>query len=172
MAAGLEAGAEGVMVKLGGGHETAPKAGLTAGGLIIPVPLTFQKASPAHIMRAALESIAFTIKANRATLREVAGPSHEVVHAVGGMASSPVLMQILADVTGTPVQCSSFPESTARGAAAGGAVAAGLFGSLPEAIDSRDDPPLTYYPDPSVSADYEFHYERWMQMAKSLLNIL
>ncbi len=172
MAAGLEAGAEGVMVKLGGGHETAPKAGLTAGGLIIPVPLTFQKASPGHIMRAALESIAFTIKANRATLREVAGPSHAVVHAAGGMASSPVLMQILADVTGTPVQCSSFPESTARGAAAAGAVAAGLFGSLPEAIDSRDDLPVTYCPDPSVSADYEFHYERWMQMAKSLLNIL
>ena len=171
MAGELEAGAEGVMVKMGGGHETAPKAGLTTGGLTIPVPLTFQRASPAHIMRAALESIAFTIKANRATLREVAGPCHEVVHAAGGMASSPVLMQILADVTGTPVQCSSLPESTARGAAAAGAVAARLFVSLPEAIDNRNDPPITYYPNPSTSADYEFHYERWMQLALGLLNI-
>ena len=68
MAANIEPGAEGVMVKLGGAHETAPEAGLTTGGLTIPVPLTFQKATPAHIMRAALESIAFTVKANLSTL--------------------------------------------------------------------------------------------------------
>ena len=171
MASEVEPGAEGVMVKLGGGHETAPKAGLTTGGLTIPVPLTFQKASPAHIMRAALESIAFTIKANRSTLQEVAGPHHEIIHAAGGMASSSVLMQILADVARTPVQCSSFPESTARGAAAAGAVAARLFGSLPEVVDNRDDPTVTYYPDLPTSAEYEFHYERWLRMAESMCSI-
>lgn len=168
MAASVEPGAEGVMVKLGGGHETAPKAGLTTGGLTVPVPLTFQKASPAHIMRAALESIAFTIKANRAALREVAGPCDGILQAAGGMASSPVLMQILADVIGVPVQCSRSPESTARGAAAAGGVAARLFSNLSEAIDSRYDPSITYYPDPSTSADYEFHYERWLHMSRSL----
>ena len=87
------------------------------------------------------------------------------------MASSPVLMQILADVIGAPVQCSSFPESTARGAAAAGAVAARLFGSLPEAIDNRDDPAVTYYPDLPTSAEYEFHYERWLRMAQSMRSI-
>ena len=171
MAAKIEPGAEGVMVKLGGAHETAPEAGLATGGLTIPVPLTFQKATPAHIMRAALESIAFTVKANLSTLEGVAGPSDGTVYATGGMASSPVLMQILADVTGTPVRCSSYPESTARGAAAVGGVAAQLFGDLPDAIHNSDDPGITYYPDPSTAADYDFHYERWTHMAQTLSNI-
>ena len=171
MAAEVEAGAQGVMVKLGGAHETAPKAGLTNGGLTIPVPLTFQKASTAHIMRAALESVAFTIKANFATLEEVAGPGDGVIRAAGGMASSPVLMQIVADVTGTPVQCSSHLEATSRGAAAAGGVAAQLFGSLAEAIDNSDDTRLTYYPDPPSVADYEFHYKRWLAMAQGLHNL-
>ena len=172
MAGQVGPGAEGVMVKLGGAHHTAPKAGLTTGGLTIPVPLTFQKATPAHIMRAAMESVAFTIRANLATLEEVAGPGTGVVQATGGMASSTVLMQILADVTGTPVHCSSHAESTARGAAAAGAVAARLFSSLPDAIHNSDDPGITYYPAPSTAADYDFHYERWMNMTRTLTTIV
>ena len=87
------------------------------------------------------------------------------------MASSPTLMQMVADVTGTPVQSSSHSEATARGAAAAAGVAAGLFGSLLEAVDYRCDTPVTYTPRPSESADYEFHYQRWLDMANNLRNI-
>ena len=171
MAAEIEPGAQGVMVTLGSAHETAPRAGLTTGGLTIPVPLTFQKATPSHIMRAAMESIAFTIKANLTTLERVAGPGDGVLHAAGGMTSSPVIMQILADVTAVPVQCSNHPEATARAAAAAGGVAARLFASLREAIAYSDDTPGTYHPDPSATAEYEFHYQRWLDMAETLHNI-
>ena len=122
-------------------------------------------------MRAAMESIAFTVKANLSTLTEVAGSGDEVLHAAGGMTSSPVLMQILADVIDAPVQCSSHTEATARGAAAAGGVAARLFDSLPEAIYHCDDPPVLYEPNPSAVAEYEFHYRRWLEMAQSLHNL-
>ena len=168
MAAGIEPGAEGVMVLLGGGHMTAPQAGLTTGGLTIPVPLTFQKATPAHIMRAALESVAFTIRANLETLEHVAGLGDETLSVAGGMASNATLMQIVADVTGIPVQCSSYPEATARGAASAAGVAARLFSSLPEAVDNTSDSPITYTPCNSIAADYEFHYERWLNMSQGL----
>ena len=167
----VEPGAKGVMALLGGGPLTAPRAGLTTGGVTIPVPLTFQTPTPNQILRASLESIAFTLKANLATLEEVAGPSDGVISVAGGMASSPTLMQMVADVTGTPVQSSSHSEATARGAAAAAGVAAGLFGSLLEAVDYSCDTPVTYTPRPSESADYEFHYQRWLDMANNLRNI-
>lgn len=171
MAAGVEPGAKGVMALLGSGPVTAPKAGLTTGGLTMPVPMTFQAATPSQILRASLESVAFTIKANLETLEEVAGPGCGTLPIAGGMASNPVLMQMTADVTDIPVQCSGHPEATARGAAAAAGVAAHLFGSLPEAVDHRHDDPITYTPCPSTTADYEFHYKRWLDMARSLRNL-
>ncbi len=167
MASAIETGSQGVMVLLGSGPTTAPRAGLTTGGLAMPVPLTFQKATPAHIMRASLESVAYTIRANLETLAQVSGPCDETLFVAGGMAHSSLLVQTVADVTGLPVQCSSYPEATARGAAAAAGLASRLFSGLPEAVASTCDSLVTYTPCTSANAEYEFHYQRWLDMAQS-----
>ena len=171
MVATVEPGAEGCMAMLGGGPVTAPRAGLRTGGLMMPVPLAFQVATPAQLLRAALENVAFTIKANHATLEEVAGHGAGILSMAGGMASSPTLLRMVADVTGLPVQVSSHPEATARGAAAAAGVAAGLFSSLEEAVGHRCDAPSVYAPCPSTAADYEFHYQRWLHTAGSFQDV-
>ena len=171
MAASVAPGADGVLALLGAGPNTAPRAGLTTGGLLMPVPLAFQEATAAQLLRAGLESVAFSIKANRITLERVAGQGAGFISVAGGMASSPTLLQILADVLGMPVQCSSHPEATGRGAAAAAAMAAGMYSSLGEAVAGRCDPTVTYSPCPATAAEYVSHYDRWLETAQRVQQV-
>jgi len=86
-------------------------AGLTAG------------ARPAHIARAALEAIAWRV----ADIVEVIAEESpvEVLRVDGGLTRDPLLCQLQADFTGTPVERGAV-DATATGAAALAAVGAGL----------------------------------------------
>lgn len=171
MAASVSPGADGVLALLGSGPNAAPRAGLTTGGLLMPVPLAFQEPTAAQLLRAALEHVAFSIKANRITLEQVAGQSADFLSVAGGMASSATLMQILADVLGIPVRCSSHPEATGRGAAAAAAVAAGIHSSLGEAVAGQCDATVTYSPCPAAEAEYVSNYERWLETAQLMQQV-
>ena len=168
LAAGVPPGSEGVLALIGPGPNTAPQAGLRIGGFLLPVPLAFQKASPGQLLRSALENVAFSVKANLATLQQIAKPRVETLHICGGMASSDTLIQTLADVTGASVVKNRYPEATARGAAMAAAVAAGIYSNLSEAVARRDGGILVYDPDPSTAAEYQGHYERWLEAAGHL----
>ena len=85
------------------------------------------------MLRAVLEGVAFCILDNIMLIRELGGDIDDVV-ITGGVAKSPLWLQIIADVTGCMV---SLPEET-EGAPFGNAivagVGAGLFASFEEAI--------------------------------------
>jgi xylulokinase len=86
------------------------------------------------MLRATLEGVAFCILDNIMLIRQLGGEINEIV-ITGGVAKSPLWLQIIADVTGCPI---SLPEET-EGAPFGNAIVAGvgvgLFESFEQAIE-------------------------------------
>jgi glycerol kinase len=73
--------------------------------------------SPEHIVRAALESIAFQSKELITAMEEDIGHKVKTLKVDGGAIVNRFLMQFQADILGIPVVCSAIPETTALGAA-------------------------------------------------------
>jgi L-ribulokinase len=122
------------------------------------VGLTLQS-TPVDIYRALLESIAF---GNRRIIEnfEEHGLGVERIVACGGIAlRSPLLMQLIADVSARPVDVAAATEIAARGAALFGGVAAGVFGDVAGAI-AATRPPVgtTYTPHPAATETYDQVY--------------
>jgi L-ribulokinase len=130
--------------------------------------LTLQS-SPVEIYRALLESIAF---GNRRIIEnfEEHGVAVSEIVACGGIAEkSPLLMQMIADTSGRPVHVPASSEIPARGAALFGAVAAGVFDGIGEAIEAtRPSYARTYAPDPAAHGIYDQVYAIYRSLYDSL----
>jgi L-ribulokinase len=120
--------------------------------------------APEQIYRALLESIAF---GTRRIVDNFDGHGLAVdrIVACGGVAEkSPVLMQLLADVTGLTVDVPSSPQIPARGSAMFGAVAAGRrrggFDDIASAVAAlRPATARSYRPDSAAGVVYGEVYE-------------
>ncbi len=104
---------------------------------------------PAHLARAALESVAYQ---TADLLQAMRADGAEDIHALrvdGGMVANDWFMQFLTDILGTPVQRPVVAETTALGAACLAAVGAGLSDGLPASTRMwRED--RDFQPDMSV----------------------
>ena len=162
-------GCDGVMVLLGSGPKSAFSKGLGWGGVLFPTPLSFQSVVPAQILRAGLESVAFSIKANLDTLESITNTTTDTLHIGGGMARSRVLASALANVLSLQVKRSIlYPQVSARGAALAAAVAFGTFTSLTESANSINDSYELIEPETSLSTEYQEHYEQWRNTVRPL----
>ena len=125
-------------------------------GVIVGLTL---HSSAEQIYRALLESIALGNRRIMDNFEENGIALGEIV-ACGGIATrSPVLMQLLADTSNRVVHVPASNEVPARGAALFGAVAAGLFGDIRDAITvTRPATARSYHPDPAAVAVYEQLY--------------
>lgn len=85
-----------------------------------------------HIVRAALESIAYQIRDVLEMIAAESGVAASMLHADGGPTRNGFLMQFVADMTGLELDVSEIPESSAWGAAMAGLVGLGVYGSLDE----------------------------------------
>jgi glycerol kinase len=85
-----------------------------------------------HIVRAALESIAYQINDVLGMMQCDAGVTPRVLHADGGPTRNKFLMQFTADVTGAELVVSDVPECSALGAAMAGMVGLGVVNSTAE----------------------------------------
>ena len=72
---------------------------------------------PIDILRACMESIAYRLAIIFDSLRPIAQPSANIVVSGGALMASSFWRQMIADVTGVPVQVCHEPEATARGVA-------------------------------------------------------
>ena len=130
--------------------------------------LTLQS-TRADIYRALLESIAFGNKAILDNFSEGGLELSEIV-ACGGIAEkSPLLMQLLADISGLPVKVPASSQVPARGSALFGAVAAGPeaggFAGIAEAARALCPPTQsTYAPQPRATATYDRVYRVWKDL--------
>lgn len=85
-----------------------------------------------HVVRAALESIAYQVKDVLEAMVQEAGIPLQFVHADGGAVRNTFLMQFVADMIGIKVHASSLPELSALGAVFSGALGMGVYASLKE----------------------------------------
>lgn len=104
------------------------------------------KHTPAHMLRALLESVAcgtqnilMTLKNNNVAV--------ETMTACGGATRSPFLLQMHADVAGIPIMVPKVAEATAFGAAISAAVGVGAYSSLVEAAGHMVSEDFTVEPD-------------------------
>jgi L-ribulokinase len=134
--------------------------------------LTLQT-SATDIYRALLESVAF---GNKAIMDNFASRGLELdeIVACGGIAEkSPLLMQLIADVSGRTVSVPSSSQVPARGSALFGAVAAGPeasgFSNVAEAAGAlRPGTASTYRPHPGATATYEQVYRIFKELHDTL----
>jgi L-ribulokinase len=122
-----------------------------------------------EIYRALLESIAFGNRRIVDNFVEHGLPIEEIV-ACGGIAErSPLLMQMFADTTGRAVHVPGSTEIPARGSALFGAVAAGAFGGIGEAIDAmRPGTARTYEPLAAAKEVYDEVYAVYRSLYETL----
>ena len=69
-----------------------------------------------HVIRAALESIAFQVADALKLMEQTGTPLHQL-NADGGASTNPVLMQFQADLLGVPVKKAAITELSAMGSA-------------------------------------------------------
>ena len=89
----------------------------------------------AHVVRAILEGVAFSLKDSFEILKELNVPC-TTVRLGGGGARSPLWRQIQADIYGQPVECMEAEEGAAYGVALLAGVAAGAWPDVETACDA------------------------------------
>jgi glycerol kinase len=122
----------------------------------------------AHIVRAALEAIAYRIRDVLEMMKADSGIPLERLHGDGGMVNNQFLMQFVADMTRVPLRASQLAELSAQGAVMMGMLGTGQVNNL-DALSSLPHHSLDYSPQMSLTKADEF-YAGWQVAIGQLLN--
>ena len=121
--------------------------------------------TPGEVFKALVEATAFGSRAINERFEEEGIPVRKIV-AVGGISrKSPYVMQTMADVMGMPVSVVDSDQTCALGAAMFAAVAAGIYGSVPEAQKAMNVKYCAeYVPDAGKSGIYDRLYAKYRKL--------
>lgn len=131
--------------------------------------LSFDK-TRAHMARAALEGVAFSLEHNLKTAREI-GVDVEEMLAMGGAANSEVWVQIKADVTGKTFKIPTSDTATTLGAAILAGVGVGLYESFEEAVKETVTITRVQEPDMERHAIYQEAMEKYLKLSEVMNEI-
>ncbi len=140
--------------------ERTPHRNAAARGAFIGLSLSHGRP---HLTRAVLEGIAFGMRDSVEILKALGMPVGRVL-LTGGGAASPFLRKLQADVYGVPVQTVNREEGPAYGAALLGAVAAGVFKTVPEACHATLKRKAALAPNLKAHAAYAAPYARFQSL--------
>ena len=171
LAAEVPPGSDAALAFLGPGPVSMASAGLRPGGFVFYTPLSFQEVSKGQLLRAALENLAYSARANVEALEEVTGLATEAIYLGGGLSRSATFASLLANVLEKEVRQSVFPEVSTWGALLAGTVAAGYYSSLEEAAKEGACPFRAVEPSPHESAEYREHYQRWTEVYRTIQEV-
>ena len=147
-------------------------------GMVSPVPNAASRGAflnltlghtTGDLYRAVLESIAFSLRENMELMRQ-AGFRFTSRRSIGGGASSDLLMQIKADVTGQPFERPAIHEAATLGAAMLAATGAGEFSDVVECSSTFYRPGQVFIPDPRHCDLYEGPYQAYRHLYSLLFN--
>ncbi len=124
----------------------------------------------AHMIRAVLEGVAFSLEHNLRTAAE-AGAEVSVLNAMGGSANSAVWTQIKSDVTGKVFQVPVSDTATTLGAALLAGVGCGLYRDYEEAVGRTVSVTRIYRPDPERHERYRDAMERYLRLSGALTEV-
>jgi glycerol kinase len=120
-----------------------------------------------HIVRAALESIAYQVKDVLDLMAADASVTLQHIHGDGGMVSNHFLMQFVADMTQFTVRASSLPELSALGAVMSGMLGMQICDSLHD-LENLPHQFEAYHP-AMDKAQVEAHYAGWKAAVQQVL---
>ena len=125
----------------------------------------------AHVVRAALEAIAYTVTDALRALVQEAPVALQGVHADGGAVRNTFLMQFVADLNRLPLHASGLPELSALGAAWSGGLALGVYPSLAalEALGQSAPMAGVVYQPAMEQAQVEALYAGWQHAVRQAL---
>jgi glycerol kinase len=121
-----------------------------------------------HIVRAALESIAYQVRDVLDAMRAEAGVPLQGLRADGGAVANRFLMQFTADLTGTELRVSGVPEASPLGAAAAGLLGMGACGSPEETVAAAAHGETVYRPS-MPAAEAQRLYAGWQRAIRQVL---
>lgn len=168
LANNVPTGSEDAFAFIGPSRMDMTKLGMKSGGFIFPVPLTFSELGKGHLVRATLEGVAYSIRANLEQIEGLSGVLATDIAVGGGMTRSSTFVRILVDVLGREINVSDNPDVSAVGAYLCASTALGEFSSLREAAMSVRSSQQKILPDPLNQAEYNDYYERWQQVNQEL----
>lgn len=163
----IPVGSDGVLAFLGASRMDMSGIGMRAGGIVFPVPMTYSDIGRGHMARAALEAIAYAVRANLEQLEGVSGDSASKIALGGGMIATSSWVEMLPDVLGRPIEVAMTPNVTAAGAYSTAVAALDSHDSLLSVAEASATT-TKIEPRPVESAEYDDHYQRWMEMAEHL----
>jgi xylulokinase len=114
-----------------------------------------------HLLRAALEGVAFALRHAMAALSDLDVDAPELLVAGGG-STHPQWRALLADVLGRPLRGTEVNAASARGAALLGQVAIGWFADVAETRAAAPQAGLVIVPDRTLRPGYEAAYETFI----------
>ncbi len=120
-----------------------------------------------HVVRAALESIAYQIRDVLDMMRADAKLKLQSLHADGGPTRNKFLMQFTADITRTELRVSEVAESSAWGAAMNGLLGLGVYRSLAAFAKSRRASTI-FRPRMNATKAKNLHHD-WLAAVKRIL---
>ena len=120
-----------------------------------------------HVVRAALESIAYQIRDVLDMMRADAKLNLQRLHADGGPTRNKFLMQFTADITRTELRVSEVAESSAWGAAMNGLLGLGVHSSVAAFTKSRRN--ATVYRARMNAAEAKKLHDGWLAAVKRIL---
>ena len=120
-----------------------------------------------HIIRAAMEGVAFSLRHNLETAYE-AGANVDVLRAIGGSANSVLWTQIKADITGRTIEAMASDTATTLGAAILAGIGTGVYESFEEAVKLCVRVRRTHTPNPDTRQIYDGNYRRYRELSECL----
>ena len=120
----------------------------------------------AHLGRALVESLAFTVRQNMELLAGHAGAKE--MRAIGGGAKSDIWLQMIADATGVAVERPQTTEAACLGAAELAMAVGGDLGTVSDIAGRLYRPERRFEPNPTVRAAYDEACARCMALYHAL----
>lgn len=154
-----------VFALLGPAQMNAGAMGVHLGGALLTTPLAVGAVGRPELLRAALENIAYALRANLEQAEEVTGLTSTRIATGGGLTRVPAFSRILADAFNRPIEVGRDVDVTCRGAATLAARAVGLGGSL--AVETK-----TVEPDAAAVDNHARKYERWRRLCAGLDSLM
>lgn len=123
----------------------------------------------AHVVRAALEAIAYRIRDVLDLMQDDSGNALQAIHGNGGMVRNAFLMQFVADITQLTVRASRHPDISPLGAALAGGLGLGIYDSLAE-IEYLPFASTDYQPQMDSSMADAFYFG-WQTAIQKLIGV-